>query len=268
MSSRPTPSSSLLAAAFSARGGRTDIARLHEQGAVRLRRARGAACEAMIVNTGGGIVGGDRLMLDMTLALAAHVTITSVAAEKIYRSAGPAATIETRLSLGPAARLDWLPQETILFDGARLDRRFAVDMAADATLLAAETIVFGRLASGETAIGGVFRDGWRVRRDGSLVFADAARLEGAIGAILDGPATGGGARATSLVLLLSPEAEGLVEAARLGLEPHRGAVEGGASARDRLLCVRLLSHDPERLHAAVAAVVGVLRARALPRGWV
>ena len=267
MSSRPSHSSSLLAAAFSVRGGRTNIARLHEAGALRLRRPRGSACEAMIVNTAGGVVGGDRLMLDMDLAAASHVTITSVAAEKIYRSAGPAAAIETRLRLAPAARLDWLPQETILFDGARLDRRFTVDMAADATLLAAETIVFGRLASGETSVKGTLHDGWRVRRDGSLVFADEARLEGAIGATLDRAAIGGGARAASLILLLSAAADGLVEATRSVLETHRGAVQGGASARERLLCVRLLSHDPERLRGAVAAVLGILRATALPRAW-
>ncbi len=268
MSSRPTHSSSLLAAAFSAHGGRSAIARLHEAGALRLRRPRGPACEAMIVNTAGGIVGGDRLMLDISLAAEAAVTITSVAAEKIYRSAGPVAAIDTRLTVGSGARLDWLPQETILFGGGRLERRFTVDMAAGATFLAAETLVFGRLASGELSIDGLLRDSWRIRREGFLVFADAARLDGAIGSILDRPATGGGARAVSLVLLLSPDAERLVDTARVVLEPHRDMVEAGATTRDRLLCVRLLSRDPERLRTAAAAVIASLRPQGLPRNWI
>ena len=263
----PTISSSVLAATFAARAGRTAIDRLREGGALRLRQSRAAACEALIVNTGGGIVGGDQLTLDITLAAGATVTMTSVAAEKIYRSAGPAASIETRLTLGRGARLDWLPQETILFDGARLARRFTVEMAADATLLAAETMVFGRLASDETSIDGALRDGWRVRRGGALIFADETRLDGAIGATLDRPALGGGARAAALVLLVAPQAESLVEAARAAIEPLRPTVEGGASARDRLLAVRLLSRDPERLRAAVVAVLGPLRAMPLPRAW-
>jgi urease accessory protein len=265
--SQSSVSSSLLAAAFAANGGHTQVERLHESGALRLRRTRDDACEASIVNTGGGIVGGDRIALDVRLGRSADVTITSVAAEKIYRAAGAAARLETRLTLGGGARLDWLPQETILFDGARLDRRFSVDIAADATLLAAEMVVFGRLASAETSIAGSFRDGWRVRRDGALVFADETRLDGAIGTILDRPAVGGGARAAALLLLVAPEAESLLEPARAALEPHRRTVEGGASARDRLLAVRLLSRDPERLRAAAIAVLGRLRAARLPRAW-
>ena len=141
-------------------------------------------------------------------------------------------------------------------------------MAPDARLIAAEILVFGRLAKGETAIGGFLRDSWRVRRDGRLVFADESRLEGAIGARLDRPAIGGGARAGALLLVVAPDAERHLDPARAALEPFRGSgVEGGASAWDGLLVARLLSRSPETLRAAMIAMLAAIRTGPLPRSW-
>ncbi len=140
-------------ASFRRTGARTGPMRLFETGGLRWRFPRSASpCEAVIVNTGGGVAGGDVLRVELTLDEGAEVAATTPAAEKIYRSDGPAACIETRLKLAPRARLLWLPQETILFDKARLERKLEVDMAADADLLLVESLVFGRLAMGETAI--------------------------------------------------------------------------------------------------------------------
>ena len=239
---------------------------------LRLRRPHAAAFEGVIVNTGGGIVGGDRLSIELSLAPQADVTITSVAAEKIYRSAGPDAELALDMRLQAGAALDWLPQETILFSGSRLRRRFEADLAADARLLVAETMVFGRLASAETSIEGWFRDSWRIRREGSLVFAEETRLEGKIGAALDRAAVGGGARAAALLLLVAPDAEACLERARDALA---AAADGacaetetfGVSARDGILVARLLAHSPARLRASIIALLAALRRAPLPRIW-
>jgi urease accessory protein len=257
-----------LKASFRRQGAHTALDRVYEAGSLRLRQPRGTDCEATLVNTGGGIVGGDRLTVALSVGAGASMTVSSVAAEKIYYSAGATAYLETRLNLAAEARLDWLPQETILFDGARVDRRFTIDLAPSAHLLAAETLIFGRLARGETSIHGWFRDGWRIRRDGRLLFADESRLDGAIGTILDRPAVAGGARAVALILVVAPDAERWLAPARAALEPFRSlGVEGGASVRDGLLVGRLLSRSPEDLRAALIAVLSVLRSQTLPRSW-
>ncbi|VVB48399.1 Urease accessory protein UreD [Beijerinckiaceae bacterium RH AL1] len=270
MTAAPPPiaptTSSAIRAAFASLDGTTALTRLHESGGLRLRRVRGPRCETILVNTAGGIVGGDRLAVALDLAASADVTVTSVAAEKIYRSPEAPAHISTALTLAPGARLAWLPQETILFDGARLARRIDIDLAADARLVAAEMLVLGRLARGETAISGALRDDWRVRRDGRLVFAEATRLEGAIGAVLDRPALGGGARATMLMLVAAPGCEALVEPLRAAFAPHAD-VEAGVSARNGIVVARALARSPERLRAAMVAVLARAGVDPLPRVW-
>ena len=258
---------SVLDARFTAKAGRTALARVHETGAFRLRLQRGAACVGTIVNTGGGILAGDTLRQTIRAEAGAEVVLTSVAAEKIYRSDGAAAVVETGLHVGPGARLDWLPQETILFDGARLSRSLRLDLAETACALVIETIVFGRLANGETSMAGAFTDAWDVGRAGRLVFADRVRLDGTIGATLDRPAVGGGARAVATVLLAAPDAAAHVEPLRLALQAFAETVESGVSVRDGVLVARLLARSPERLRAAMVGALGVLRRAPLPRTW-
>ena len=253
-------------ARFSANPHTTSLERLHESGGLRLRRVRGPRCETIIVNTAGGIVAGDQLAVSIDLGANADATVSSVAAEKVYRSAGPEASITTRLAVAPGARLAWIPQETILFDGARLARRVEIDVAADARLVVAEILVLGRLARGETAISGALRDDWRVRRDGRLVFAEATRLDGAIGALLDRPALGGGARAIALMLVAAPDGAALVEPLRAAFAPH-AAVEAGVSARDGIVVARALAASPERLRAAMIAALACAGIDPLPRSW-
>ena len=140
-------------ASFARVGARTEPERLFETGGLRWRFPRSSSpCEAAIVNTGGGVAGGDCYSVSLTLSEGAEVEATTPSAERIYRSDGPAAAITTRLTLMPGARLFWLPQETLLFEGARLERRLDVDTSGEAEFLVAETLVFGRLAMGETRI--------------------------------------------------------------------------------------------------------------------
>ena len=262
-----------LAAGFRRAGVRTEVVGPHETGGYRLRlpRSRGERCEAVIVNTGGGMAGGDEAAFAFAAEAGAAVTLTTTAAEKIYRgAAADGAAAETRvavdLALAAGARLEWLPQETILFDGARLGRTLSAEMTGDAELLMAEMLVFGRLAMGEVMASGRLADRWRIRRGGRLAYAEDLVLAGDVAGHLDRPALGGGARAGASVVMASPRAEGLVEAARAALAPHE-AVTAGASGWNGLLVVRALSPSPERLRAAIVSLLSALRGAPLPRLW-
>lgn len=251
---------------FEATGARSHVARLHEAGGLRLRfpRAR-TGCEAVLVNTGGGVAGGDRARLAFRAGPGADVTLTTQSAEKIYRAQNAPADISLDLAAAAGARLEWLPQETILFDGARLRRTFSLDAAEDARVTLLEATIFGRLAMGERDMTGFLADRWRLRRGGRLVFADDLRLEGDIARLLDRAAIGDGARASGVLVHLAPDAEDLLEGARAALEG--AGCETGASAWDGMLVVRLLARAPEDLRAALKPLLVFLRGRDAPRVW-
>ena len=243
---------------------------MFETGGYRLRmpRSHGPDCDAVMVNTGGGMAGGDALRLGFACGPGADVTLTSTAAEKVYRSDGLATRIAVTLDVAKGGRLDWLPQETILFDGADLRRTLDVSLASDATLLMAEMLVFGRLAMGEVMRAGTLRDRWRIRRDARLVVAEDVALEHDVAALLDRPALGAGARASATLILVAPDAEPRLDAVRgalAGSEPT--GLAAGASAWNGHLTVRALSASPALLRAAIVRVLGVLRSRGPPRSW-
>jgi urease accessory protein len=253
-------------ASFARVGTRTEPARLFETGGLRWRFPRSSTpCEVAIINTGGGVAGGDSYSVSLTLGESAKVEATTPSAERIYRSDGPAASITTRLALAPGAALFWLPQETLMFENARLERRLELDISGEATFIAAETLVFGRLAMGETRIDASVRDSWRVRRDGRLVFADETRL-GHAGATLDRKAVGAGARALSTIVASSPHIDGRLPDLRAALDGAGSDIEGGASTFDGLLVVRLLAASSDRLRAALVASIIALGGRR-PRLW-
>jgi urease accessory protein len=135
----------------------------------------GTVEEAVLVNTAGGIAGGDRLECDATALSNASIAVTSQAAEKVYRALNVPARIATRLKVCDAAKLAWLPQETILFNSARLSRTTEIELTHGAELLALEWLVLGRAAHGEEITGGHIADSWRVKRDGRLIWADNFR---------------------------------------------------------------------------------------------
>ena len=252
---------------FARAGDRTEPRKLFETGGLRWRFPRSTSpCEAVIVNTGGGVAGGDSYRIALALDEGAAVEATTAAAEKIYRSDGPPARVATALVARAARPHLWLPQETILFDGARLDRTLAIDIAADADLIAVETLVFGRLAMGETPHRRAVSDSWRLRRGGRLVFADATRLDHA-GASLDRPACGAGARAVATLVAAAPEVEARLPDLRAALDGHGAEVEAGASAFDGLIVSRLVSASPSRLREAAIAAILALSGRQPPRLW-
>jgi urease accessory protein len=253
-------------ASFARVGMRTEPARLFETGGLRWRFPRSSnPCEAAIVNTGGGVAGGDSYSVSLTLGEGAEVEASTPSAERIYRSDGPAATITTRLALAPGARLFWLPQETLLFAGARLARRLEVETSGEAEFLIAETLVFGRLAMGETQIDASVKDSWRVRRDGQLVFADETRIDHA-GATLERKAVGAGARALSTIVASFPDIEARLPDLRAALETAGSGVESGASAFDGLIVARLLAASFDQLRMGLVASIIALGGRK-PRLW-
>jgi urease accessory protein len=241
--------------------------RVHEEGALRVRFpnvATGDALEAVVVNTAGGMTGGDRFDLDMAVGRGAKLTVTTAAAEKIYRSLGADTDIRVKLDVGSGGALAWLPQETILFDRIRLRRSIEADLAPDASLLLAEGVVFGRSAMGETLTQGHFSDRWRVRRGGVLVFAESLRLHGAIAEQLDQRAVAGGGVAIASVLKV-PADDAAVAAVRAKQSEFAGEV--GVSAWNGLALARLVAPDGAALHRDLIAVLSAFGNMPLPRLW-
>jgi len=132
--------------------------------------------EAVLINTGGGVAGGDRLECSVTALPGASIAVTAQAAEKVYRALDDPARVATRLEAREFARLAWLPQETIVFNGARIHRTTEIELFSGAELLALEWLVLGRAARGEIMVCGSVLDGWRVKKDGRLIWADSFRI--------------------------------------------------------------------------------------------
>jgi urease accessory protein len=248
-------------------GGRTHLLELEEQGALRgrLPRSDGGDMEAVMVNTSGGVACGDTFAIEIEARAAARLTVSTPAAEKVYRSDADEASIHVRLTAGHGAALHWLPQETILFDQARLARRYEVDLAPVSQFLAFEALVLGRAARGEIMSGGSLTDQWRVRRGGGLIYADALRLSGPIGALLAKPAIANGRHALATLLYVAPDAEARLDQARAALEPC--ASECGASAWNGLLVVRWLASDIEMLRRDATSFLMNFRGAPMPRVW-
>jgi urease accessory protein len=252
--------------AVRAGNGLTRRARVREDGSLRVRcpGPPSAELEAVIVNTAGGIAGGDRLMLDITAEAGARLLVTTAAAEKVYRTLEAAASIDVKLRLSAGSSLAWLPQETILFDRARLERAIEVDLADDARLLMAEAIVFGRVGMGEAVNEAFLFDRWRLRRGGQLVHAEATRLDGAVARKLAQPAVANGGIAVATVLVM-PGDETTIAGVRALRRDLRGEV--GASAWNGLALVRLCATDGEALRHDLLAVLAAVRGAPLPRLW-
>jgi urease accessory protein len=246
--------------------GITQRKRLHESGGLRMHfpGARQRELEAVLINTAGGIAGGDRFDLDIAAGDKARLLVSSAAAEKVYRSLGPDAQIGIKLSAGAESSLAWLPKETILFDDARVNRNIEIDLAPDARLLFAEAVVFGRTGMGEAVEHGLFFDRWRIRRGGALVYAESVRLDGAIAEKMGEPAVANGGAAIATVLIVPGGAE-TIEPLR-ALEPQfRGEV--GTSAWNGIAVARLCAADGAALRHDLTALLESLRGGRMPNCW-
>ena len=249
-----------------ARDGVTRRGSLHESGSLRVRfpSPEAEGLSAVFVNTAGGVAGGDRFDVDITAGEDTALTLTTAAAEKIYRATDRPAELAISLRLASRAKLAWLPQETILFDRAKVSRRIDIDVAGGASLLLCEMVVFGRTAMGERMMQGSFVDRWRVRLGGKLVYAETVRLEGDIGDKLARPAIGKGAAAIATALIV-PGDQALVERIREAVENFGGEV--GISAWNGFAMARFCAQDAARLRADIVAVLSRAGGPPLPRLW-
>lgn len=235
------------------------LSRMREAGASKVRFPQGGH-EAILINTGGGLVGGDSFHFDITAGTGSMLTLTTQAAERVYRSLGPPACIDVALKAEAGARLHWLPQESIMFDGSALSRRIDADVAADARLLAVESVILGRAAMGETVSDASLRDRWRIRREGRLVFADDLAFTGAPPL---SKATLGDARAFATVVLVSPDAEALLDPVRALLDEN-----SAASAWSGKLVARLRARDGFELRKVLIPVLSrLVEPSSLPKVW-
>jgi urease accessory protein len=250
---------------FTANPRRTEASELYEAGGYRMKFPKGPLCEGVLINTGGGMAGGDSITVDIALDKQAKAVVSTQSAEKIYKAQSEASTSSVHLSLAEGSQLAWLPQETLLFSGAKLNRKFRVDMAVDATLTLFEGLIFGRGAMGERISDGTFRDSWRIKRGGKLVFADDVSIDGAMADRLDRPAVGNGARAVATFLYLAPDAEARLDAAGLALE--NSLCECGASAWNGMLIARFAAVDPSALRQSATRFLNQFRAVSIPRVW-
>lgn len=246
------------------RGPETVISELRQEGSLKalFPKVRGNALDAVFLNTAGGLTGGDRMQIAITAGEGAHIIVSSQAAERVYRAQpDQIAKSEVRLNVAQDGRIDWLPQETILFDQAALRRRLDVDLSANGTALLVEPVVFGRVAMGETVRQLQFMDHWRVRRNGALVFADAIRMTGDAYAQMMKTAIGKGAGAMATILLAGQTAAACATDLELGRD------SGSSLIADDVLLIRLLAKDGFELRHQMIPVIEALATAPMPRVW-
>jgi urease accessory protein len=260
--------------AFDRRDGETRLAELHQQAPLRAffpREAGAGELQAVLANVAGGLVGGDSMSVAVTAADGAQALVTTQAAEKVYRSAGPEVCIDCQIGVTTGAALAWLPQPTILFDGAVFKRRTRVSLAPGASVHAGEIVAFGRAGSGERLASGRLFDAWEVRRAGRLVWADRMLVED-WPVVRDDAACIAGARSAALFIHAGDDAAGRLDEARALTGDAVQGLTVGATVIDGLLIVRWLGRDTAALLNAYTDFWRRYRATAdasggIPRIW-
>ena len=223
--------------------------------------------EAVLVNTAGGLTGGDIFDAKLRADGDTHLTVSTQTAERVYCALGPqAAKITIDIDLGGKASLHWLPQETILFDGAGFSRHLKVEMDDAASFLASEMMVFGRTAMHETVRQGNISDQWRISRGGRLIHAEALRLDGHIDEKLLQPASADGGVCVATTLYVSRDAEAKADAVRSFFKNHDD-VRTAVSAWDGKLVIRSVCGNTARLKKLMAQFIEQFRNIANPRVW-
>ena len=249
--------------------GHTRLAHLYQHDPLRVLFPTPAAGDpplAVIATTSGGLVAGDRLAISVDLGPGAALHVTGAAAEKIYRSTGRTAEISQTLSVDTGAALEFIPPETILFDGARLRRETRVDLAADCAFLGGDIVVFGRRARGECFTRGFFHEKWEIRCGRGLVWGDALHIEGDVGRIIHHPACFDGAAAFATLVLSPPgqNARDLLDSARaVQTRATTTGLRAGATIIAGMVIARWLAAEPAPLRQAFADLACHLRSAAL-----
>jgi len=251
-----------------ARSGRSVRGDVYEAGGLRIRfpNEAGPGLSAVAINTGGGVTGGDRLDISATAGAGSVLTVTTSAAEKMYRSAGEAAEMHIALSVRERASLAWLPQEAILFDGARIRRIYEVDVAQGAHLLLCDVNCVGRTAMNEN-VGRLFlQDQWRIRIGGQLCYADYMRIDGDASQILARPFVAGGACSFASIIVCGNESAAACKDLR-NLFANQDEVHAGAGLFSDICIARLVSSRLGPLRDIMVRALQHLYGAAVPRSW-
>ncbi len=273
--------------------GITRLADLFQEGSAKIRFPRnhsmvpGNPLEAVLINTAGGLTGGDRVSWRAEARAGARLSLTTQACEKVYKADTGTAKTGIELTAGAGARIAWLPQETILFDRAAFARNMSVDLATDSECLIVEALLLGRKAMGETVRKASFHDRWRVRVDGRLVHAEDFRFDGDAADLFSGIATGDGGGAFATLLYVGEQSEALHARVRtrmdewsanranigpdvrLGVSHWRiGQKDAGAGGGSGKLLARVVAKDGYRLRSLLQPLIALLNGKAgLPRIW-
>lgn len=246
--------------------GVTRLADLRQAGSLKLvfPTARQHGKEAVIVNTAGGVTGGDRIDIAAELQDGSALTLTTQAAERAYLAqTGEVARVNTTITVGRGARLNWLPQELILFDGSALDRRLSIDLGDDARLLMVEPLVFGRAAMGERLSDITFNDRICIRRNGRPLYLDGASFGANVTSHLQRPAIAGGAGAMVSMVYVAPDAAAHLEAIRAMLPDTAGA----SLLHYDMIVMRLLATDGYEMRRSLIPILDILTENNLPTAW-
>lgn len=219
--------------------------------------------EAIVINTSGGLTGGDQLTLEAQAGPGSHLTLTTQAAERAYRASSDVARVDTRLTVAAGATLQWLPQELILFEGSRLRRTLRTDLHGDARLLLVEPVIFGRTAMGECLNDIWFSDRIEIWRESVPLYLDALRLSGDLEAQMSRAALGAGAGTMVSLVYVGPDAESHLAPLR-ALLPDSG---GASLIQPDLLVLRLLAPDSLELRRSLLPILDRLSRDSLPISW-
>jgi len=250
--------------ATKARDGLSVIDRFRTSGSMKtLFPLTGTALEAIMINTSGGLTGGDRFDVAARVGAGSTLTLTTQAAERAYRTVTGCARVRAVAEVGPGARLNWLPQELILFEGCALDRRLEIDLTPGAELLMVEPVIFGRRAMDERLDRIAFADRIALNREGRPLYRDAISLEGDAGALMARRALGAGAGAMACVAFVSGAAEGLLARIRALL----GQAGGASLVQPDTLILRILAEDGFELRRVLVPILEELGGARLPKSW-
>ena len=249
--------------------GQSRIGRLYQSGCAKARipRTAGSALEAVLINSSGGMTGGDKICWQVEVENEAFASITSQACERVYKAPADTAEVTIDLQVGRQGKLAWLPQETILFDHGHLRRTLSADLDETAEALFVESVIFGRGAMGEQVTQGSLHDRWRIRQAGKLIHAEDLRVAGAVAATADQPFTLDGNGAMATLLLVSPSAEGHLGAVRKILTAH-DSKNCGASVWNGKLLARVMAKDGYELRKKLVPLINLLNFEAqVPKVW-
>lgn len=239
---------------FEAARDGTAIGELYQHDPLRLlfpRHVEGEPLTGVLVTTSGGLVGGDRLQVRVSSGEGATGRVLAQAAEKIYRSTGADSCIKIRLQAEAGSWLEWLPQETILFDSSRLRRSTEIRAVPGARMLCGEMVVLGRTAMGERMRQGLLHEAWNVYWDDRLAWADALHLNSGFERVSDAPAGLDGARACASILYVGDDAGEHLDPARTLIdETAEDSLRVAASCMGQVLVIRWLGRDSLQLRNA------------------